>query len=86
MNEYPAGESHAFANAPVAGPGPSLNVFDKICCVLAAIIGAIFIILGAVGFFLGSNAHFTLPPILGGLPLFLGWGIVKPIYVAWKRS
>jgi len=32
----------------------------------------------------GCKAHFTLPPILGALPALAGWGIVKPIIVAWK--
>ena len=63
-----------------------MNLFDKICAVLAFIVGAIFLPLGVIGLFTGCNAHFTLPPIFGFLPALLGWGIVKPIIVAWKTS
>ena len=62
-----------------------MNLFDKICAVLAFIIGAIFLLLGAVGLFTGCRAHFTLPPILGALPILVGWGIIRPIIVAWKK-
>jgi hypothetical protein len=61
-----------------------MNLFDKICAVLAFIIGAIFLPLGVVGLFMGCKANFTLPPVLGFLPALVGWGIVKPIIVAWK--
>ena len=38
------------------------------------------------GLFMGCKAHFTLPPIAGVLPALVGWGIVKPIVVAWRAS
>lgn len=63
-----------------------MNLFDKCCAVLAFMLGAVFMLLGAFGLIFGSNAHFTLPPILGGLPLLFGWGMVRPIYVAWKAT
>ena len=63
-----------------------LNLFDKICAVLAFALGIALLILGLVGLFLGCNAHFTLPPILGALPLLFGWGILKPVVVAWKAG
>ena len=40
---------------------------------------------GGLGVFAGCKAHFTLPPILGVIPVFVGWGIIKPILVAWKK-
>ena len=63
----------------------TMNVFDKICAVLAIILGGLFMILGGLGLFTGCKAHFTLPPILGGLPLLVGWGIIKAIVVAWNK-
>ena len=62
-----------------------LNVFDKICAVLAFLLGIIFVLLGGLGAFTGCRANFTLPPILGVLPLLVGWGIIKSILVAWKQ-
>ena len=61
-----------------------MNVFDKVCGVLAFCLGVVFLILGVLGVFVGCKAHFTLPPLLGILPAFIGWGIVRPIYVAWN--
>ena len=61
-----------------------MNIFDKICAVLAFVLGVAFLAVGGLGLFFGSSAHFTLPPVLGGLPLLLGWGIVRPIYLAWS--
>ena len=63
-----------------------MNIFDKICAVLGFLLGTVFLLLGAFGLFFGCNAHFTLPPIVGALPLLFGWGIVKPIVVAWKST
>ena len=63
-----------------------MNVFDKICAVSSFALGALFLLLGIGGLFIGCKAHFTLPPILGIAPAFVGWGIVKPIVVAWKKK
>lgn len=49
-----------------------MNTFDRICAALAFLTGCTFLLLGALGIFFGSNAHFTLPPVLGGLPLLVG--------------
>lgn len=62
-----------------------LNLFDKICAVLAFVQGLIFLLLGGFGIFTGCRANFSLPPILGGLPLLFGWGIIKPILVSWRK-
>ncbi len=61
-----------------------MNIFDKICAGLAFVLGAILIVLGVVGLFTGCKAHFVLPPVLGAIPALLGWGIVKPVIVAWR--
>jgi len=61
-----------------------VNLFDKICAVLAFVLGAVLLLLGVIGTFTGCKAHFVLPPIVGVLPAFAGWGIIKPIIVAWK--
>lgn len=62
-----------------------MTTFDKACAVAAFAVGVVFLILGTLGLFFGSSAHFTLPPLLGALPAVVGWGIVKPIVVAWKQ-
>ena len=61
-----------------------MDVFTKVCAVLAFAVGLLFIVLGILGVFFGCRANFTLPPVLGGLPIFVGWGIVGPIVVAWR--
>ena len=63
-----------------------MTTFDKACAVIAIPIGVIFMVLGAIGLFTGSNANFTLPPILGGLPFFLGWAMSIPLIRYWKIS
>jgi hypothetical protein len=61
-----------------------MNPFDKLCAVLAFLLGIVLLVLGVIGVFGGCSAHFTLPPILGILPAFVGWGIVRPVIVAWR--
>ena len=63
-----------------------MNFFDKFCAVFAFILGAIFLLLGVMGLFVGCNAHFSLPPILDAAPALVGWGIVRPVMIAWKNS
>ena len=61
-----------------------MSEFDRFCAVLAGLVGSVLMILGALGLFFGSKAHFALPPVLGVLPAFVGWGIVRSIMVAWN--
>ena len=63
-----------------------MNVFDKLCAALAFLLGLALLLLGAIGIFTGCKAHFTLPPVLGVLPAFVGWGIVRAVYFAWSQS
>ncbi|UCF13954.1 MAG: hypothetical protein JSU94_09570 [Phycisphaerales bacterium] len=63
-----------------------MTTFDKACAVLAIPIGVIFMVLGAIGLFTGAKAHFALPPILGGLPFFLGWAMSIPLIRYWRIS
>ena len=63
-----------------------MNVFDKTCAVLAIPMGALFMVLGVIGTFAGSSAHFTLPPIIGGLPFFLGWAMCISLIKFWVLS
>jgi len=63
-----------------------MNLFDKFCAVFAFLLGAILLLLGGFGLFEGCNAHFALPPVAGVVPAFIGWGIVRPIIYAWRRS
>jgi len=60
-----------------------MNTFDRLCAGTAFLLGITLLILGVIGLFMGCSAHFTLPPVLGILPAFVGWGIVRAVYVAW---
>ncbi|HUE71478.1 MAG TPA: hypothetical protein VMP01_11395 [Pirellulaceae bacterium] len=62
-----------------------MNVFDKICAALAFLLGLVLLLLGVVGTFAGCKANFTLPPVLGVIPAFVGWGIVRAVYLAWNH-
>ena len=63
-----------------------MNLFDKFCAAFSFLLGILLILLGVVGVFEGCHANFSLPPVLGVAPAFIGWGIVRPILIAWKRS
>jgi predicted permease len=67
-------------------PLKQINLFDKICAVAALLLGIIFVLFGTLGAIFGCNMWFALPPILGGLPVFFGWGIIRCIYVSWYNS
>src|SRR5262245_3440379 len=60
-----------------------MNAFDKLCALFAFLLGLVFIVLGVLGLIMGCRAYFTLPPVLGVLPAFVGWGIVRTVYFAW---
>ncbi len=62
-----------------------MNWFDKTCAVLAFALGIVLLLLGVLGLFTGCRANFSLPPVLGVLPAFVAWGILKPVVVAWKK-
>jgi hypothetical protein len=64
----------------------TMNGFDKLCACLSIPIGIVFMLLGIIGLFAGSGAHFTLPPILGCLPFFLGWSMSITLMKFWSRS
>jgi hypothetical protein len=61
-----------------------VNAFDKLCAVGAFVLGLVFLVFGVLGLFVGCSARFTLPPLLGVLPAFVGWGIVRAVYFAWS--
>ena len=63
-----------------------MNAFDKVCAFLTIPIGAVFMVLGVIGLFTGSSAHFTLPPILGVLPFFLGWSMCVTLAKLWSAK
>jgi hypothetical protein len=63
-----------------------MSAFDKFCACLAIPVGFCFMALGAFGVLFGSKAHFTLPPILGGLPFFMGWAMSITLIRYWKLS
>ena len=60
--------------------------FDKFCAILSIPTGIIFLILGGIGLFVGSNANFALPPVLGVLPFFLGWTMCVTTIRYWRRN
>ena len=61
-----------------------MNVFDKICAAIAALLGVVLVALGVLGAFVGCRFWFTLPPIVGALPALAGWGIVRSVWFGWK--
>ncbi|HUX03025.1 MAG: hypothetical protein WBD63_07600 [Phycisphaerae bacterium] len=63
-----------------------MNLFDKICAVPTIALGAVFMFLGALGLFIGCNAHFALPPILGCLPFFFGWAMCIGLIKYWRLA
>ena len=63
-----------------------MNVFDRICAVGGFVLGLVLLSLGVLGLFTGCSANFSLPPVLGVLPAFVGWGILRAIVVAWNVS
>lgn len=63
-----------------------MTIFDKACAVAACLLGVLLVLLGIFGLFAGCSANFSLPPVLGVIPAFVGWGIVRPVYVAWTHS
>ena len=62
-----------------------MTTFDKICATIAIPIGILFMVLGIVGLFVGASAHFTLPPVLGALPFFLGWAMSITLIRFWRE-
>jgi hypothetical protein len=62
-----------------------MNGFDKFCGFFAFLLGLVFLVLGVLGLFAGCKAYFTLPPVAGVIPAFVGWGIVRAVYLAWDR-
>ncbi len=63
-----------------------MNKFDKICAVMTILVGVVFMILGVIGIFAGSSANFTLPPVLGVIPFFLGWAMCVTLIKFWKSN
>ena len=63
-----------------------MNVFDRICAVGGFVLGLVLVLLGVLGLFTGCSANFRLPPVLGVLPAFVGWGILRAIVVSWNVS
>jgi hypothetical protein len=43
-------------------------------------------VLGVLGLFFGCEAHFRLSPVLGIIPAFVGWGIVRTARIARRLS
>lgn len=61
-----------------------MSSFDRICAGAAFALGVALLLLGVLGLFAGCKAHFSLPPVIGVVPAFVGWGILKAVKVAWN--
>lgn len=61
-----------------------MSGFDRVCAVLAGVLGAILMLMGVFGLFAGIQANFRLPPILGLFPAFVGWGVIRSVMLAWN--
>ena len=86
MEENPYGSPTAQAATGRPKRRPRLSAFDYFCAVFAFGLGILLLILGACGLFVGCHGAFGLPPVFGCLPAFVGWGIVRAIFVAWTAS
>ena len=83
-NPYQPIEPEEWRQAMTPQPRPGLTAFEKLCAVLAFALGIGFLLLGVIGLFTGCRANFSLPPVLGVLPAFIGWGIIRPIIKSWN--
>jgi hypothetical protein len=84
---YPIADSiGTYIRLSAASNVGGLNGFDKLCAVLAALLAVVFLLLGALGLFIGCSANFTLPPVLGLFPALIGWGILRSVRVAWRAK
>lgn len=84
-NPYQPGNVPSSSHSPPSSPSrDGLSGFDKFCAGSAFVLGIVFLMLGAIGLFAGCSAHFTLPPVVGVVPAFVGWGIVRAVRVAWN--
>ena len=63
-----------------------MSVFDKSCSLLAVLLGGVLVLAGAFGAFFGISLSFSLPPLLGLLPLLFGWGIYRMFRVSWQAD
>ena len=62
-----------------------MNRFDKVCAVPACLFGIVLLMLGVPGLFIGCSASLRLPPVVGVIPALVGWGIVRCVWIAWRR-
>ena len=62
-----------------------MNIFDRICAVLALALGVVLLVSGFVGIFVSMGLWYRLPPVLGIIPAFAGWGIVRSVYFGWQN-
>lgn len=63
-----------------------MNGFDRFCATLAITVGFATMLLGVLGLFLGFHFYITLPPIIGLVVFFLGWGMSITLLKLWPRS
>ncbi len=84
MNENPYEPPAAQAAPAHLKLRARMNAFDKLCAALAFVLGIVFVFYGALGLFMGCTAWFSLPQGWGVLPAFIGWGMLRAIYLAWN--
>jgi hypothetical protein len=63
-----------------------LNTAEKVCAILVLLLGVVFVIQGVLGVFMEVRANYTLPPVIGALPFFLGYGMIRCVMIAFKVS
>ena len=62
-----------------------MSQFDRFCSLLTIPVGIFFLVIGGIGMFAGSNAHFNLPPVLGFLPFLIGWNMCVTMIRFWRQ-
>ena len=63
-----------------------LNVFDRVCAIFALLLAPLLLVAGVIGLFAPVRAHITLPPVVGVVLAFAGWGILKSVIVAIRAA
>ena len=56
-----------------------MNRFDRVCAMLSVGAGAVLMILGGIATLTGANVTIRLPPVVGTVLFFLGWGMCVPL-------
>jgi len=63
-----------------------MRLIDKLFAFVSIPIGGLLLLLGIIGAFTGFEYRIALPPILGALPIILGWSMLFTLSRLWRIS